>query len=344
MKIVADEQIPYLSNFFDTAGDITLLPAEMITAEAVKGADVLLVRSVTPVNNSLVANSSLRFIGSATAGIDHMNTQILDEKEIAWDYAPGCNAKAVADYVLLSVAQLIESGIYKKANLKAGVIGVGNVGQQVANTLTKLGFNVVLNDPPRADAEPDFVSTPLSAFSDLDLICIHTPLTTDGKYPTVRFINQDFLSTLNPDCVLLNAGRGACIDTESLINFDLTMILDVWDSEPDIDIALAEKTYIATPHIAGYSQPAKYRATKQLFEAFGKHFEMDHFINPEEDPSEYEEINLLQSGWRNKAINIADLKTLSDNFAAALKANPNDAENIFKSFRKDYVFRPELNY
>lgn len=343
MKIIADKEIPYLNNFFGNQGDLIQLPTEKIDAQSIKDADVLFVRSVTPITSQLISNSSVRFIGSATAGTDHMDLFYLNEKGIAWSNAPGCNAKAVADYVLLSVAVLIEQGVLPNQPLRAGVIGVGNVGEQVSEILKKLGFSVVLNDPPRAANEVNFVSTSLDQFYDLDFICLHTPLTKTGDYPTLHLLDQDFLSKLNPRCVLLNAGRGACIDTQALKQLILTAILDVWESEPNIDAELANSMMIATTHIAGYSQPAKYRATKQLFENFCNHFEVDHYINPEEDPSEYVELDILKTDWVKHALEVENLKNLSDAFKKALKENPNNIANVFKDFRKNYRFRPEFN-
>ena len=343
MRIVADQQIPYLTSFFGSQNEIIALSEEKITSSAVKDADVLLVRSVTPVNKALVEHSSIRFIGSATAGIEHIDTRWLDEAGIAWAYAPGCNAKAVADYVLLSVVYLVQNGMLQKTPLRAGIIGIGNVGQQVNETLKRLGFEVLLNDPPRKENEIDFVSTPLDAFYDLDLICMHTPLTTTGDYPTVHLLDNTFLSQVQPNCVLLNAGRGACIDTNALKQHHLITVLDVWEQEPNIDIELATSACIATPHIAGYSQPAKYRATQQLFDAFCNHFEIDQYIKPEENTTDYIELDLFSSDWMEQAIKIENLKTLSDAFQTALTENPNNIPETFKKFRNNYTFRKEFN-
>ena len=342
MKIIADQQIPYVTSFFGAENEIITLSEEEITTKTVKDADVLLVRSVTPINEILLANTSIRFIGSATAGTDHLDSQWLDKAGIAWAYAPGCNARAVADYVLLCFIHLVQSNRFKKAPQRAGIIGIGNVGQQVADRLKRLGLDVLLNDPPRQERDIDFVSTPLDAFYDLDVICLHTPLTTTGNYPTVHLLDDAFLSQLSPHCVVLNAGRGGCIDTNALKHYKLTTVLDVWQNEPNIDVDLATSAFIATPHIAGYDQPAKYRATKQLFAAFCNHFEMDHYIALEEDPSEYTELNLSASHWMDQAIQLDNLKARSESFQAALKENPNNSAEIFKTFRKKYPLRKEF--
>lgn len=343
MKFIIDEQIPYVKNFFTNLGDLKIIPASQFTSENIKGADVLLVRSVTNVNKTLLAGSSVRFVGSANAGIDHLDTEYLDEHKIAWAYAPGSNAKAVADYVVLSVAHLIDAGIFQKTLLRAGVIGVGNVGQQVVDALEKCGFDVLLNDPLRGESEIDFVSTPMPEFYDLDLICVHTPLTTDGPCPTQYLIDHNFLSKLNSKCVFLNASRGGCVDTNALKQTDLVTVLDVWENEPNVDIDFVESAFIATPHIAGWSQPAKYRATHQLYDAFCNHFEVDHYLSTEKDPSEYIELGLPMPEWTERAFEVGNLQDLSDRFKNTLKKSDNVGE-AFKIFRNDYRFRPEFNY
>ncbi len=325
-------------------GKLITLPAEKINASRIQDADVLLVRSVTPITPTLLSGTSIGFIGSATAGIDHINTTYLNEAGIFWAYAPGCNAKAVVDYVLLSVACLIQAGTLTTTNRRAGVIGMGHVGQQVASMLKKIHFDVLYNDPPREANESNFTSTSLDQFYDLDLICLHTPLTDSGDYPTQHLIDETFLSLLNPRCVLLNAGRGACIQTHALKQFQFTTIMDVWESEPNIDIALAQSAFIATPHIAGYSQPAKYNATKQIFDALCYHFDRTHKRAQKPDPLNYVTLNLKKSDWTEHALGIENLKLLSEGFQKAIKENTSDIATLFQQYRKAYPFRMEFHY
>ena len=71
LRIVADENIPFVHEFFDTLGEVSTVPGRTITAEQVSGADVLLVRSVTQVNAALLAGSSVKFVGTCTIGTDN---------------------------------------------------------------------------------------------------------------------------------------------------------------------------------------------------------------------------------------------------------------------------------
>lgn len=339
MKIVYDQEIPYIEEFFHSQGELVAISADEISPEILRDASAVLVRSVTHINSPLLDNSSIRFVGSATAGIDHIDTHYLDQANIAWSYAPGCNAKAVADYVILSVAHLIQSGVLKNQKGRAGVIGIGHVGQQVVNALTQLGFEVLINDLPRADNETDFISTPLDQFYDLDIICLHTPLAKTGPHPTFHLINQEFLSNFNSQGVLVNAGRGACVDTEALKNSNVTTVLDVWENEPNIDMELAQSAFIATPHIAGYSQPAKYRATKQLYEAFCKHFEVDHYSLPEENVMEFVNIDFSKKDWIDQVLPIENLLKLTQNLKTSCL---NNTAKAFTELRKNYRFRQEI--
>jgi erythronate-4-phosphate dehydrogenase len=269
MKIIADAHIPFVKEYFDTSGDVHLIPGRHITAEHVKDADMLLVRSITQVNEDLLATSRIKFVGSVTAGSDHLHTSWLDKAGIRWSVAAGFNAQPVADYVVSVLAAMYKKQLCGDNQKKAAVIGVGQVGKLVAERLTLLGYSVVLCDPIRAEQENDFNHTPLQDISDLDLICLHVPLTKTGEHATYHLINKDFLRRQKPECILLNAGRGAVIDTEALLQHGehLYWCLDVWEHEPDVDKRVLKKADIATPHIAGYSVQSKMRGTEMIYQA-----------------------------------------------------------------------------
>ena len=103
MNIFIDENIPYGQAFFKRFGDVTTFSGRDVTAEQVKNADVLLVRSITQVNQSLLAlNKQLQFVGTATIGTDHIDLDYLQQRNITFSSAPGCNKISVAEYVLSS--------------------------------------------------------------------------------------------------------------------------------------------------------------------------------------------------------------------------------------------------
>ncbi len=217
MKIIADAHIPFIQDYFANHGELILKKGREISHAEVQDADVLLVRSITPVNQALLADTKVKFVGSVTAGADHLDTHWLDEAGIAWSVAAGFNAPPVADYVTCIMAALQSKQDFKMLGARAAVIGVGNVGKLVAARLKILGMEVVLCDPLRAQEEQDFHSVTLDKLADLDLISLHVPLIKNGEHPTYHFINREFLQKQKPGCVLINASRGAVINSHDLL-------------------------------------------------------------------------------------------------------------------------------
>jgi erythronate-4-phosphate dehydrogenase len=267
MKIIADAHIPYINEYFGGYGELVLKPGRFISRDDVRDADMLLVRSITHVNEALLSGTSVKFVGSVTAGADHLDTAWLLGTGILWSVAAGFNAPPVADYVLSVIAALQKKNVLAKENIRAAVIGVGNVGRLVAEKMRLLGFHVTLCDPLRALHEPDFISASLHELSDMDFISLHVPLTRTGEHPTFHFIDKHFLRQQKKDCVLLNASRGAVIHSEELIQHGshLHWCFDVWEHEPAIDKSILSQALIATPHIAGYSVQSKIRGIDMIY-------------------------------------------------------------------------------
>lgn len=267
MKIVADSHIPFIKEYFNLFGELILEPGRSISHKRVKDADILLVRSITHVDKQLLNGTKVKFVGSVTAGADHLDTKWLDEVGLQWSVAEGFNAPPVADYIVSVIAALQRKHILVKEKMKVAVIGVGNIGQLVVERLRLLNFDITLCDPVRADIEPNFNSTPLEELSDLDLITLHVPLIRHGQYPTYHFINKDFLQRQKPGCVLLNASRGSVINTSDLAQFGthLHWCFDVWEHEPKINKSILSHALIATPHIAGYSIQSKIRGIDMIY-------------------------------------------------------------------------------
>lgn len=267
MKIVADSHIPFIKDYFGQYGDLILKPGRDIHANDVRDADILMVRSITHVDAKLLENSHVKFVGSVTAGTDHLDTKWLDQAGIAWSAATGFNAPPVADYVVSAVAALQRKGILPTTGVRAAVIGVGNVGQLVENKLRLLNFELALCDPLRAEKEADFASVPLEEIANFDFISLHVPLTRTGAYPTHHFIDKHFLQRQKKGAVLLNVSRGAVIDSLALLQYGthLNWCLDVWENEPRIHKTILERATIATPHIAGYSVQSKIRGIDMIY-------------------------------------------------------------------------------
>lgn len=190
MKIVADENIPLIEHYFNAHGELILKPGREITAADVRDADILLVRSVTKVDQNLLAKSAVKFVGSATSGADHLDTQWLDAQGIQWSVAQGSNAVAVAEYVVCVIAALQKIRHLAGKKIRAAVVGVGTIGKLVVEKFTQLGFDVILCDPLRTD----MMTTAFSELTDLDLIAFHTPLTQTGAYPTYHLVQKTFFA------------------------------------------------------------------------------------------------------------------------------------------------------
>lgn len=273
MRILADENIPLVEAFFGGHGEIRRLPGRGIDRAALGDAEVLLVRSVTDVSRALLEGSQVKFVGTCTIGTDHLDLDYFAEAGIAWSSAPGCNARGVVDWVLGSLLALAEVHGVKLAERRYGVIGAGQVGGRLVDVLRGLGWDVRVCDPPRAAAEGGDFRSLEEVLRECDVISLHTPMTRDGEHPTRHLLDAERLKALRPGTWLLNASRGGVVDNAALrahleAGADLDVALDVWEGEPQVDVELAARCRIATPHIAGYSLDGKLRGTAQIYDAF----------------------------------------------------------------------------
>lgn len=273
MKIVADENIPLVNEFFSRLGEVVCLPGRTLTAAAVHDADALIVRSVTKVNEALLKDSKVRFVGTCTIGVDHLDQAYLNAHNIHWSSAPGCNANSVVEFVYAALAHLDINWL----PVKFGIIGCGNVGGLLYQRLKAQGVDVYCYDPNLSSAQnPDLTS--LEKVLACDVISMHTPLIMDGPYPSFHLLGHKELAQLKAGTVLINAGRGAVIDNQALLEVlnarkDLRVVLDVWEPEPDISLELLNKVLLGSPHIAGYSYDGKLNGTEIVYQALCKHFD-----------------------------------------------------------------------
>jgi len=272
MKIIADENIPCVEQAFASLGEVSLLPGRGMQAEQVRAADILLVRSVTRVDESLLQGSSVRFVGSATIGFDHVDRDCLQQRGIGFATAPGSNATSAAEYVVSALMVLSAQQGFELAGKTVGIIGCGNVGSRVRQRLSALGMKCLVNDPPlQASAgHDDFVS--LDEVLQADVVTLHVPLTKSGRHPTFHLLNATALGRLKAGAILINTSRGAVADNRALDVLlarrdDLSVVLDVWENEPSISASLLQKVDLGTSHIAGYSYDGKLRGTEMIYRA-----------------------------------------------------------------------------
>lgn len=355
MRILADENIPKLFEYFSPYAEIKCKAGRLITAEDVKDVDALLVRSVTSVNAKLLEGSPVKFIGTCTIGIDHLDIDYLNAQQIAWTNAPGCNARGVVDYMLSSLTVLAERTGANWLDKTFGIVGVGQVGGRLAQVFKSLGLNVLLCDPPRARNEglTNYVSLE-QIINQCDVICLHTPLTQVGEDATWHLLNAQNLAQIKPHAWLLNASRGPVIDNQALADLiqkrsDIRLVLDVWEHEPLVNTTLLAYADIATPHIAGYSLDGKIRGTEQICHAFTRHFSLPLLEQSFYPSQNIEQLSLLGEGdfpadfYRLIRL-VYDVRTddAAMRLAMQISATEADMAHAFDALRKHYPVRREI--
>jgi erythronate-4-phosphate dehydrogenase len=282
MKILADENIPHIKELFSKFADITTCDGRNVSADKLIDTDVLLVRSVTKINQQLLENSSVKFVGTATIGLDHLDLDWLKKNNISYTNAKGCNSIAVAEYVLSGLFVFAEKLQIDLRKSKIGIIGAGNVGTAISNRLDVMGIPYCLYDPPLQKAGDSRELVDEKALADCEFITAHVPLTTssESQWPTESMINSEFFKSMKKMRYFINTARGNIIEPQALKTWlnsstDNQCIIDVWRDEPNIDCELLEKCFLATPHIAGHSREGKTRGTLMLYHAFCKHFDIE---------------------------------------------------------------------
>lgn len=292
MKIVADANILDVESGFGEYGELVLRPGREISPADVRDADALIVRSITRVDAALLEGSRVRFVATATSGTDHLDLEWLRRNGITVADAAGCNANAVAAYVMAALQELAVP-----EDCRALVIGAGHVGTRVVHRLQRKGVSCRVVDPfVEASGVSEAVRrdfdgrVPELAFADLDeslaeadIVSLHVPLTAGGPHPTRALLNAERLSLPRPGSVLINTARGEVLDEAALKQRlqqrgDLQAVLDVFHNEPEIDRELIHLARIATPHIAGYSRAAKLAGTARVLEAFRAYFHPEEAV------------------------------------------------------------------
>ncbi|MBQ9217147.1 MAG: 4-phosphoerythronate dehydrogenase [Muribaculaceae bacterium] len=345
MKIVIENRIPFIQGILEPVAQVCYLPADGITPLAVADADALLVRTRTRCNAALLQGSRVRFIGSATIGTDHIDLDWCSTHGIAVANAPGCNAPAVAQWVFAAIALWMQRHhIAAPEGLTLGVIGVGHVGSIVAQWGRQLGFNVLLNDPPRGigaqlpspsvrgrgegwDLQAHGCSLD-QLLCGSDIVTVHTPLTSTGQWPTWHLLGEAQLRQMSRCRLLINAARGGIIDEAALLDWQGDLAIDCWEGEPHINSDLLQRAIVATPHIAGYSIEGKQRGTAMMIEALNNHYgwqlPVPHIAAPAQGAAAVTLSGIL-AGFDPRPL------------TARLQASPNQ----FESLRNTYPLRHE---
>ena len=366
MNILFDENIPYGLEAFSSLGNATSLAGRGISPADLENIDILFVRSVTKVNESLLKNTNVKFVATATSGSDHIDKDFLQKNNIGFSDAIGSNANSVAEYFTASLLEIAERHNFTLEGKSVGIIGVGHVGSLVDNKARALGMTTLLNDPPRERAERDFKGCSLEEALAADIVTFHVPLTKDGHDPTFHLLNEETLQKIKNNAVLVQASRGGVHDTSALKKAikekKLLCAIDVWENEPDIDVELLELAEITSPHIAGYSWTSKVEATRIIYEAACEFFNIKQtwippklpvdFSAPEISPpfikvvrgsSDYQQEMLIENGIKYAVNQVYDIIEDDKRMRKIVDESSGNCGKYFDCMRKKYPIRVEFH-
>lgn len=352
IKISADHDIPQLNKLIRTSIDtnnieINYFNHSDINNKNISESEILLVRSTTKVNKSLLENTKIKFVASATSGINHLDIDYLESQKIKWGYAAGCNSSSVTHYVLAVIAELIEE---KKINYdsKIGIIGYGNIGKKLSKYLEELNFDIFIYDPYINNNKLVDFNTILKC----DLVSIHVPFTKGGLYPTHKLIESYELEQLS-NKVLINSSRGGIVNEKAILKNNITYIADVWENEPMPNNELVTRSYIATPHIAGYSKQGKLNGSVQVVRLVSNYLENKKDTSPFnfQDVSKIDQEDIIDKSALGEILPLDifnktfDVKSISDEMKDFFKKNlsNNEIATSFNQMRRNHPDRNDFD-
>ncbi|MBC3764518.1 4-phosphoerythronate dehydrogenase [Neptunicella marina] len=356
MKIYYEDSMPYAERFFSQWGECQAFSGKTVTPAQIADAGMLFVRSTTKVNQALIGEcKNLKFVATATAGFNHIDIEYLNQRNIPYYVAAGCNSVSVAEYVVSCLCELARRYNWHLPDKTVGIVGAGQAGSALARKLDALGMRYLLCDPPKlAEGDPrSFVD--MDAIMQCDIISLHVPLVTAGEHPTQHLFDAKRLAELNENQLLINACRGEVLDNNALLALyqqgaQRKVVLDVWENEPDIVYELIPYVDIATAHIAGHSVEGKANGTEMVYQAAAKHFSLPNSISlqpmlPQPEHAVIElsnqpldwsdlyavvkksyDVALDDKTFRNKVVSATDFEYIRKNYAirrefAALQVN-----------------------
>lgn len=339
VHVVADEAIQITPALRQAADSLTLLPGASIRSSDLSYADVLLVRSVTTVDQGLLDGTPVSRVGTATAGFDHLDTDYLDRNSITWASAPGVNARAVVEYVLSVLAHMDALKTITAGGL-IGILGYGRVGRLLAQVVEALGGRPLVWDP-WVDVPEKLRAASLNALFESPVISLHASLHSNNPWPSAGLVNQELAQRLSSEQLLINAARGPLIGADALqimIESDVRLALDTWPEEPQISAEQLLGVDLATPHIAGYTLEAKKRATDRLVNALWP---------GDVESTEFSEeivgchVDLSGEDWLERLL-LSHYNPAEDDTALRASGMPNVCPRDFERLRTSYALRREL--
>jgi len=352
MNLIIDANIAQAEQAFSHLGNTRLVDGRTLINKDVKDADILVVRSITNVNEELLKNSKIKFVGTATIGKDHIDLDYLKNQNIQFADAKGCNVDSVAEYVFIALFKIaFDKNIFLNEKT-LGVVGVGSIGSRVFKLAQVLGLNVLKNDPPleRKGIGQNYVS--LDEVLTADIITFHVPMSFEGIDKTFHLLNQDNLKRIKKGAIIINTSRGAVIDNAALlnesINKDFELVLDVWENEPSINTELLSNTKVATPHIAGYSFEGKVIGTKIIYDALCNFLNIRPTWRPDLRMIQNKEMKLAGGKTDEEKLyklfsSIYNIEKDDTSLREILKYKPNEQAGYFDRLRKNYPVRREFS-
>lgn len=356
LKIVADAHIWGARSAFSSMPgfdvDLTVLEHREITCEALKDADILLTRSSTKVDATLLKGTAIRFAGTATIGDDHYDKRWLETNAVAWANAAGSSTGSVIEYMMAALLELHLRELISIPDTALAIIGVGRIGSRLSEVCEKLGMQLLLNDPPRERLEgEESFSSMERVLEEADVVTLHTPLLREGDDRTFHLIDSAWLSRFQGRGII-NAARGGCVDNEALLNWlngdvERFAVLDCWEGEPDISKALLAHPglVIATPHIAGHSLDGKAANTQYLYHALCSYLGVKPAWSMKDELPAVEEVGCVDVDndlWRSLhtlATALYPIMRDDQEMKSWLGIADDSLADSFSSFRRNYPVR-----
>ncbi|MFA4983461.1 MAG: hydroxyacid dehydrogenase [Candidatus Micrarchaeia archaeon] len=285
MKIViADRMEEEVVAKIGELGETIAMPSDLNSV--LSDADVLVVRSATKVDNVLLSYApKLKVVARAGVGLDNVDKEACEKRGIKVINTPGASSNSVAELALAMLFSFCRKLPYADSTMKAkkwakkeltgtellgktiGVVGLGRIGSLLALKCQALGMNVLYYDPHATSSAVGRSVNLNEIFASSDYISLHVPLIPETK----GMINQECISRMKPNAVIINTARGGLIDEDALYNAlkekkIAGAALDVYPVEPYSGKLCELGNVILTPHIAGSTKEAQDRIGEELVE------------------------------------------------------------------------------
>jgi D-3-phosphoglycerate dehydrogenase len=286
---IAEEGIKFLAEHVQVDVKLELKPEQL--KEIIGDYDALIVRSETKVSADIIARGEkLKVIGRAGIGIDNIDVGAATKKGIVVVNAPTGNTISAAEHtvgLMLALARNIpkanaqlKSGIWQRSKLVGtelrnktlGIIGLGNVGSEVAKRAQGFEMRVIAYDPFISEHYAKNINVTLVPLKELleeaDFITLHTPLTKATK----KLIGTEEIAKMKPTTYVINCARGGLIDEEALFKAIeegrlAGAAFDVFSTEPATDnMLLKSDKIIVTPHLGASTVEAQVNVAKDIAE------------------------------------------------------------------------------